>query len=70
MTQQVYRHRVRSISEAMIVRGIKLAIRDGNEELKQIYQHDGTSEFIEKYTEYHDERLIDILKKCKEEKSA
>lgn len=69
MTQQVYRHRVRSISDAMIVRGIKLAIRDGNEELKQIYQYDGTSEFIKKYTEYHDERLIDILKKCKEEKA-
>ena len=26
MTQQVYHHRVRSISDAMIVRGIELAI--------------------------------------------
>ena len=34
MTQQVYRHRVRSISDAMIVRGIELAICKGNQELE------------------------------------
>ena len=64
MTQQVYRHRVRAISDAMIVRGIELAIREGNEELKQLYQYSETPEFIENYVEYHDERLIDILKRC------
>lgn len=69
MTQQVYRHRVRSISDAMIVRGIELAIQEGNQELKQLYQYDETPEFIKNYTEYHDERLIDILKKCNEEKA-
>ena len=69
MTQQVYRHRVRSISDAMIVRGIELAICKGNQELEQLYQYDGTSEFIENYMEYHDERLIDILKRCCQEKA-
>ena len=69
MTQQVYRHRVRSISDAMIVRGIELAIQEGNQELKQLYQYDDTLEFIKNYTEYHDERLIDILKKCNEKKA-
>lgn len=69
MTQQVYRHRVRSISDAMIVRGIELAIREGNQELRQLYQYDETPEFIKNYTEYHDERLIDILKKCDDEKA-
>ena len=69
MTQQVYSHRVRSISDAMIVRGIELAIRDGNQELKQLYQYDGTSEFIANYMEYNDERLIDILKRCDQEKA-
>ena len=69
MTQQVYHHRVRSISDAMIVRGIELAIDEENQELKQLYRYDGTSRFIENYMEYHDERLIDILKRCDEEKA-
>ncbi|MCY3627070.1 MAG: HD domain-containing protein [Gammaproteobacteria bacterium] len=69
MTQQVYSHRVRLISDAMIVRGIELAIQEKNHELKQLYQYDKASEFIKNYVEYHDERLIDILKRCKEAKA-
>ena len=69
MTQQVYRHKVRSISDAMIVRGIELAIQDGNQEIKQLYQYNETPEFIGNYMEYHDERLIDILKQCDPEKA-
>ena len=69
MTQQVYRHKVRSISDAMIVRGISLAIRDGNQEIKALYEYDGTPAFIETYVEYHDERLIDVLKRCEQEKA-
>ena len=33
MTQQVYSHRVRTITDAMIVRGLELAIEGGNEEI-------------------------------------
>ena len=69
MTQQVYSHRVRSISDAMIVRGIELAIQEGNQELERLYQYDETSKFIENYMEYHDERLIDLLKRCNQEKA-
>ena len=69
MTQQVYHHRVRSISDAMIVRGIELAIREGNQELEQLYRYDGTPQFIKNYMEYHDERLVDILKRCAQEKA-
>ena len=64
ITQQLYRHRVRSISDAMIIRGIELAIDEDNHELKQLYQYKRTPEFISNYIEYHDERLIDILKRC------
>ena len=67
MAQQVYGHRVRSISDAMIVRGIELAIREGNHELERLYQYDGTQRFIQNYIEYHDERVIDILKRCDQE---
>ena len=69
MTQQVYRHKVRSISDAMIVRGIELAIQGENQELKRLYRYDKTPKFIENYMEYHDERLIDILKRCAQEKA-
>ena len=69
MTQQVYSHRVRSISDAMIVRGVELAIQEGNQEIEQLYQYTETSEFIENYMEYHDERLIDLLKRCDQEKA-
>ncbi len=69
MTQQVYRHRVRLISDAMIICGIELAIRDGNQQLDRLYRYDGTSEFITKYMEYHDERLVALLKQCCQEKA-
>ncbi len=69
MTQQVYRHRVRLISDAMIVRGIELAIREENPELKRLYQYDGTPRFTANYIEYHDERIIGILKECAQEKA-
>ena len=69
MTQQVYSHQVRSISDAMIVRGVELAIQEGNQEIEQLYRYNETSEFIENYMEYHDERLIDLLKRCDQEKA-
>ena len=47
MTQQVYRHRVRSISDAMIIRGIILAIREENQEITTLYQYDSTQAFID-----------------------
>ena len=69
MTQQVYHHRVRSISDAMIVRGIELAIQEGNRELEQLYRYDRTSRFINNYMKYHDERVIDLIKQCCQEKA-
>ena len=64
MTQQIYHHRVRSISDAMIIRGIGIAIREDNQELKKLYQYKKTREFINNYMDYHDERLIDSLRRC------
>ena len=69
MTQQVYHHRVRSVSDAMIVRGLKLAIDDKNTEIEQLYRYDGTPEFINNYTKYHDELLVDILRRCAQHKA-
>ena len=73
MTQQVYWHRVSLISNEMIIRGISLAIDDDNEneKMKQLYQYDekNKDEFIKNYLKYHDEKLIELLKKCEQQKA-
>ena len=40
MPQQVYWHRVSLISDQMIIRGITLAIKDGNTVMEELYQYD------------------------------
>ena len=75
MTQQVYWHRVSLISTEMIIRGLTLAIDEGNAEMTQLYQYPQKNEedsdqsyqkkkenFIQNYLKYHDEKVIDILK--------
>ena len=69
MTQQVYFHRIRLISDAMIARGIELAIKEKNTKLQRLYQYDGTPAFIMNYMKYHDELLIDLLKGCSQTKA-
>ena len=71
MTQQVYWHRVSLISNEMIIRGISLAIDNGNEKMKQLYQYDekNKDEFIKNYLKYHDEKLIELLRSCSQQKA-
>ena len=72
MTQQVYQHRVSLIAEQMIIRGVNLAIREDNDDIKNLYQYDENDKenFIQRYLNYHDEKLIDVLRNCKEEKAS
>ena len=71
MTQQVYWHRVSLISNEMIIRGISLAIDGGNEEMKWLYQYDekNKDKFVENYLQYHDEKLIECLRNCEQQKA-
>ncbi len=71
MTQQVYWHRVSLISNEMIIRGITLAIEAGNTKMKELYQYDENDKenFIQKYLNYHDENVVDILRNCPQEKA-
>jgi len=58
MTTQVYRHRIRLITDEMIGRAISLGIeRDGIRWLKDIYSYDGSIEFINEYLTWTDDRL-------------
>ena len=71
MTQQVYWHRVSLISNQMIIRGITLAIEAGNIKMKELYQYDENDKenFIQRYLNYHDEKVIDLLRHCEQEKA-
>ena len=70
MTQQVYWHKVSLISNQMIIRGITLAIKGGNSDMKELYQYDENDKenFIQRYLNYHDEKVIDLLRHCEQEK--
>jgi len=58
MTTQVYRHKIRLISDSMIIRGLELGIeKDKLKFLKKLYRYNGTEEFVKNYIEWDDARL-------------
>lgn len=59
LTAQVYSHRVRLITDHMIVRGIKLGIdEDQIEELEALYRYDGSEAFVKNYMQWDDARFM------------
>ncbi len=59
MTTNVYRHRVRLVTDQMIVRAIVLGIEeDGLDDLRAIYAFDNSVDFYERYTQWTDARLM------------
>jgi HD superfamily phosphohydrolase len=59
MTTNVYRHRVRLVTDQMIVRAIVLGIEEDDlDELGGIFQFDNSPEFFEQYTKWTDARLL------------
>jgi len=58
MTTQVYRHRIRLITDQMIERAISVGIdHDKIGWLKALYSYDGSYEFIKEYLQWDDDRL-------------
>jgi len=59
LTAQVYTHRVRLITDNMVVRSIVLGIEDDQiEELKKLYAYDGRAEFVTNYVRWDDARFM------------
>ncbi len=59
LTAQVYSHRVRLITDNMIVRAITLGIEDDQiEELGALYRYDGSEEFVRNYMDWDDARFL------------
>ena len=59
MNTQVYRHRVRQITDSMIVRAIELGMEvDGHQWLKDLYNYEDNDEYRENYLSWDDEKLL------------
>ncbi len=63
MITQVYSHKVRTMTDAMIIRGIETGIdSDELEFLKVLYFYDKTEKYLDNYLNYWDDRLnVEIL---------
>jgi HD superfamily phosphohydrolase len=61
MNAQVYCHRIRRITDGMLVRGIEFALKDGLPELINHFAVTDSREFVENYAEYNDEALSNLI---------
>lgn len=61
MTQQVYSHRVRLVTDSMIVRGLELAIEDRVPHIRDLYRYDGSIGFLRRYFSWDDSTIISSL---------
>jgi len=74
LTTNVYRHKVRLITDQMMVRAISLGIeKDEIEDLKRLYHFDGSDDFIQYYERFDDAAFMQKFcldaaegSKCKE----
>jgi HD superfamily phosphohydrolase len=62
MLKQVYCHRIRSIADSMIIRGIELGIeKDEIEFLNRIYRYKENEEYLKQYLGYWDDKVLNEL---------
>lgn len=59
MTTQVYRHKVRLITDTMIVRALELGItKDNMQFLKDLYTYSESEDYIRNYVSWDDEKIV------------
>lgn len=59
LTTQVIRHKIRKITDNMLVRGLKLGVtEDKIAFLEKLYSFDETEEYCSRYLSWNDERLV------------
>lgn len=58
MNAQVYRHKIRRITDAMLVRGLTLAVQEGIGDLRRLYSYEPTQEYCKFFLSYDDDTLM------------
>lgn len=62
MHRQVYSHRIRRITDRMLVRSLSLAVGSGRHpEIKKLYEYKNTPDFLQHYLDYYDEKVMRCL---------
>jgi HD superfamily phosphohydrolase len=62
MSTQVYRHKIRLITDSMVTRALELGITvDKLPWLKKLYQYDGSHAYLDEYLKWDDARLATAL---------
>jgi HD superfamily phosphohydrolase len=62
LTSNVYRHKVRLITDQMITRAIVLGVeRDGSEKLEDLYAFDNSDAFVKRYLHWDDARFMETF---------
>lgn len=61
MNVQVYQHRIRRITDAMLVRGVEFALEEGIEEVKKLYEFNNDFEYLSNFIEYDDNALVRVI---------
>lgn len=71
MTTQVYKHKVRLVTDAMITRAIELGIeKDRLSFLEELYRYDGSEDFLRNWVKWDDEALVAAICTGKDRGSA
>lgn len=58
MNVQVYQHRLRRITDAMLVRGIEFALNEGLEEIEKIYKFKDDNVYFNNFIKFDDEGIF------------
>lgn len=69
ITQQVYQHRVRRITDRMIIEGISQLIRSGDQILGNLYRYSQDPGYIDKYIEFNDHAVLDHIARIADQSS-
>lgn len=68
MLTQVYSHRIRLITDAMIVRGIELAAED-DDNIRKLFAYDESENFLEQWKDLDDNKLFLFIENSKSERA-
>lgn len=69
IAHQVYQHRIRHITDKMIIEGVIAAVKEGNRELRKLYDYRSTSDYITQYLKWDDESVFESILRNKKPSS-